>query len=250
MVTKYNYYIGTDGLVKRRPAYSFTTIEELSGRLDGIDNENVISNIAAITLKGEAERTLIEIEDGWFKVQSNIQDMDAERIKLEDKLSYGDSSGNPLTPEMKTIISARIAELTEGTIVVKKEYYNHYTRETIVVDDVTQTPYTIALEKRIDLETSNPYLKGYRGVSGAPERPESILSAEKETSIRKQLVRQKIDALVGDDKDLIADMSQALSALIKKVAGESVTADEEAEIAQYVSRQSEINAIMAADYNK
>lgn len=250
MITKFKYYVNDKGLVVRNAVYTFTTVEELSTRLEGIDNESVISNIVAITLKGEAERELIEIEDGWFKVQSELQDMDAERVTLENKLVYGDSSGNPLTPETKTVISARIAELQEGTIIVKKEFYNHYSRQTTIVDDVIQTPYTVTLEKRIDLETSNPYLKGFRGVIGAPSRPVKTLSSEKETIIRKKLVRQKIDALVGDDKDLIADMSQALSAIIKKVAGQAVTSAEEAEITQYIARQAEIDAILAADYTK
>jgi len=250
MITKFKFNVNSKGVVERVPDYTFTTKEELSERLTGIDNVAVISKIAATTLKGETERELISIEDSWFKIQSDIQDMDAERVMLENKLVNGDSSGNPLTPEQQTIISARIAELKEGTIIVKKEFYNHYTRDTNVVEDAIHTPYTVALEQRIDIENSNPYLKGLRGVDGAPARPIPTLSAEKETEIRKELVRQKIDTLVGDDKDLIADMSQALSAIIKKVAGQTVTADEEAEISQYVSRQAEINAILDADYNK
>jgi hypothetical protein len=250
MVTKFNYYIDAIGLVARNTDYSFTAIEELGSRLSGIDSENVISSIAATTLKGESERSIIEVEDEWFKVQSKIQDMDAERVTLETRLASGDKNGNPLTPDMQNNISARIAECKEGTIVIKKEFYNHYTRETSVVDEVTQTPYTIALETRIDLEASNKYLTGLRGVSGAPARPVAKLDTAKETEIRKELVRQKIDATVGDDKDLIADMSNALSAIIKKVAGQTVSADEETAIAQYVSRQAEIASIMAADYKR
>lgn len=250
MVTKFNYFINEKGLVARTPDYSFTAIEELSSRLAGIDNELVISSIANTTLKGESERALIEAEDQWFKVQSGIQDMDSERKTLEVKLQKGDKNGNPLTPDMQKNIAARIAELKEGTIVVKKEFYNHYTRQTMTVDEVTQTPYTISLENRTDLEATNAYLAGFRGVKTAPARPVAKLDAAKETEIRKELVRQKIDATVGDDKDLIADMSNALSAIIKKVAGGSVTASEEAAIVKYTARQDEIAAILASDYNK
>ena len=250
MVTKFKYEVDTKGLVSRKAEYSFTAVEELSERLSGISDAKIISNISAITLKGEAERNMLEIEDDWFRVQSNIQAMEIERKKLEKKVSDGNKYGNPLTPEMQKKLAARIAELNEGTISIQKEFYNHYSRQTITVDEVTQTPFTIALENRTDLENDNPYLAGLRGVKTAPKRPSAKLDPTKEQEIRKYLVRQKIDALVGDDKDLIADMSQALSAIIKKVSGVSVTSDEENDINQYISRQGEINSILTSDYSK
>ncbi len=249
MITKFNYQVKS-GIVTRSVVYSFTGIEELSDRLTGIDNTDVITSIVNTTLKGETERALIEAEDSWFKVQTLIQDMDVERVSLETKLSNGDKYGNPLTPEIQKTISARIAELKEGTLVIKKEFYNHYTRQKSIVDEVIQTPYTIALLNRSDLESKQPYLSGLRGVTTAPARPTPKLDTTKETSIRKELVRQKIDAIIGDDKDLIADMSNALSALIKKVSGSTVTASEESAINKYVSRQVEISKIMSTDYTK
>ena len=193
---------------------------------------------------------LIEAEDAWFKIQTNIQNMDTERTSLEAQLAKGDKFGNPLTPEVQKNIASRIAELKEGTIVVKKTFYNHYNRQNMTVDEVIQTPYTVALLTRNDLEASNPYLAGYRGVSNAPQRPVAKLDATKETTIRKQLVRQKIDTVVGDNNDLIADLSNALSAIIKKVSGQDVSAAEEASINKYTSRQAEIAAILNANYKK
>lgn len=249
MVTKFKYF-NKNGIVSRTPDYSFTTIEELSSRLAGIDNDLVITSISNTTLKGESERYLIESEDAWFKIQSNIQNMDTERTALEAQLAKGDKFGNPLTPEVQKNIASRIAELKEGTIVVKKTFYNHYNRQNMTVDEVIQTPYTVALLTRNDLEATNPYLAGYRGVSTAPQRPVAKLDATKETSIRKQLVRQKIDTDVGDNNDLIADLSNALSAIIKKVYGQTVSAAEETSITKYTSRQAEIAAIMNANYKK
>lgn len=249
MVTKFKYF-NKNGIVSRTPDYSFTTIEELSSRLAGIDNDLVITSISNTTLKGESERYLIEAEDAWFKIQTNIQNMDTERTSLEAQLAKGDKFGNPLTPEVQKNIASRIAELKEGTIVVKKTFYNHYNRQNMTVDEVIQTPYTVALLTRNDLEATNPYLAGYRGVSNAPQRPVAKLDATKETSIRKQLVRQKIDTTVGDNNDLIADLSNALSAIIKKVSGQTVSATEEADITKYTSRQAEIAAILNADYKK
>lgn len=247
MVTKFNYYINEKGQVARKPDYSFTAIENLGLRLNGVGNESVISSIAASTLKGESERDIIAIEDTWFQVQTNIQDMDAERASLEVQLTKGDKNGNPLTPATQENIAARIADLKEGTLNVTKEFYNHYTRETISVNEVIQTPYTIALETRTDLEASTAFLAGLRGET-APARPVAALDSDKESDIRKVLVRQKIDSLVGDDKDLIADMSHALSALIKQVGGATLSAAETADVQQYVGRQAEIAAIMDADY--
>ena len=249
MVTKFKYF-NKNGIVSRTPDYSFTTIEELSSRLAGIDNDLVITSISNTTLQGESERYLIESEDVWFKIQSNIQNMDTERTALEAQLAKGDKFGNPLTPEVQKNIASRIAELKEGTIVVQKTFYNHYNRQNMTVDEVIQTPYTVALLTRNDLEASNPYLAGYRGVSNAPQRPVAKLDATKETSIRKQLVRQKIDTVVGDNNDLIADLSNALSAIIKKVSGQDVSAAEEADINKYTSRQAEIAAILNANYKK
>ena len=249
MVTKFKYF-NKNGIVSRTPDYSFTTIEELSSRLAGIDNDLVITSISNTTLKGESERYLIESEDAWFKIQSNIQNMDTERTALEAQLAKGDKFGNPLTPEVQKNIASRIAELKEGTIVVKKTFYNHYNRQNMTVDEVIQTPYTVALLTRNDLEATNPYLAGYRGVSNAPQRPVAKLDTTKETSIRKQLVRQKIDTVVGDNNDLIADLSNALSAIIKKVSGQDVSAAEEASINKYTSRQAEIAAILNANYKK
>ncbi len=249
MVTKFKYF-NKNGIVSRTPDYSFTTIEELSSRLAGIDNDLVITSISNTTLKGESERYLIEAEDAWFKIQANIQNMDTERTSLEAQLAKGDKFGNPLTPEVQKNIASRIAELKEGTIVVKKTFYNHYNRQNMTVDEVIQTPYTVALLTRNDLEATNPYLAGYRGVSTAPQRPVAKLDATKETSIRKQLVRQKIDTVVGDNNDLIADLSNALSAIIKKVSGQTVSAAEETSITKYTSRQAEIAAILNANYKK
>lgn len=250
MVTKFNYYKNEKGLIARKADYSFTTIEELADRLKGIDSEDVITSISNTTLRGESERWMLDIEDAWFKVQTNIQDMDSERRMLEDKLANGDKSRNPLTSEAQKNIASRIAELKPGTITVKKKFYNHYNRQTMEVDEVIQTPYTIALENRTDLETSNPYLAGLRGVTSAPSRPIAKLDVEKEKEIRKELVRQKINVVVGDDKDLIADISNAVSALLKKVSGQTISASEEAAISKYSQRQAEIANIMTADYVK
>lgn len=249
MINKYKY-TAKAGMVTKKKDYSFTPIEALSLRLAGIDNPTVISAITATTLKGEAERKLIEVEDSWFKAQAEIQSMDTERAQLEAELTKGDKNGNPLTPEVQTNISARIAECKEGTITIEKEFYDHYTRETHKVKEVHQTPYTKALELRTELEATNPYLSGLRGVDLSPSRPVVTLGADKETAIRKELVRQKIDIEVGDEQDLIADMSKALSTLIKQVNGTSTTAEEQAAVTTYVARQATIKAIMEADYNK
>ena len=222
----------------------------LSERLEGIDSQKVISNIANTTLKGEAERNLIELEDTWFKAQSELQSMDAEKAKLQLKLKNGDANGNPLTPSAQQAIAARISECKEGTITIEKEFYDHYTRKTHKVKEVHQTPYTIALELRSDLEASNAFLAGLRGIAGSPARPVIALSKAKETEIRKELVRQEINVQVGDSKDLIADMSNALSALIKQVNGQSVTAEDQADITKYVERQTVITGILNSDYNK
>ena len=250
MVTKFKYYINEKGLVARTQEYSFTAIEELSGRLAGIDNVKVIDSIANATLQGEAERDLIALEDNWFKTQTQIQDMDTERKALESKLINGDRSGNPLTPEVQSSIKGRIAELKEGTITVEKEFYDHYTRKTHKVKEVVQTPYTIALEARADLEANNNYLKGFRGVKTSTTRPTPSLTNEKETAIRKELVRQQIATQVGDMPDLLADVSNALAALIKQVNGQSVTNADTDAINKYVSRQGEVAAILKSDYTK
>jgi len=250
MITKYKYSLDATGIVTRTPEYSFTPIEELGSRLNGIDDVRVISNIVNTTLKGEAERSIIEAEDEWFKVQSEIQAMDVERATLEFKLKNGDVNGNPLTPDVQAAISARIAECKEGTITVEKEFYDHYTRKTHKVKEVHQTPYTIALELRADLEGSASFLDGIRGVSTAPARPKGVLSPEKEIKIRKELVRREINVQVGDSQDLIADMSKALTALIKQVNGQDVTAEDTTSIQKYVERQSVIAEIISTDYNK
>ncbi len=249
MVTKYKY-TATAGVVSRKTEYSFTPIEALSARLVEIDNPTVINSITATTLKGEAERKLIETEDTWFKSQSDIQKLDKERTQLELQLQNGDKNGNPLTPDVQTNIAAKIADCKEGTITVEKEFYDHYTRETHKVKEVHQTEYTKALELRTELEAVNAYLCGLRGVTTAPARPVTTLSADKETIIRKELVRQRIDIEVGDEQDLIADMSKALSALIKQVNGTSVSTTEQSNITTYVERQAIIDTIMTADYNK
>lgn len=250
MVTKFTYYLKSKDVVARTADYSFTAIENLNDRLKGIDNDSVISSIANTTLKGEAERALIELEDIWFKVQTSIQDMDATRRVLEDELTNGDKFGNPLNPQDQLVVKAKIAELKEGTITVTKDFYDHYTRKTYKVNEVIQTPYTIALEKRRDLEKSNPYVAGFRGVGNAPKRPTTTLTAAKEKTIRKELVRQQIGVQIGDDKDLIADMSNALTAMIKKVAGGTLTTTEEASITKYTAKQVVISDILTANYKK
>ena len=249
MITKFNYRV-VNGVVSRTPDYSFTTIEELAERLNGITNEAAIASIAKTTLQGESERDLIAQEDAWFKVQTSIQDMDNEKASLQAKVAAGDKNGNPLNAELQKNIAARIAELSPGTITVKKVFYDHYTRTNMEVDETVQTPYTIALEKRVDLEASHAYLAGLRGAANAPARPAAKLDAAKEAEIRKELVRQRIATTIGDDRDLIADLSNVVSALVKKSSGQSVTAAEEAEIAKYVARQTAIAGIMAADYIK
>jgi hypothetical protein len=250
MITKFRYFINEKGLVARAPEYSFTAIEDLAERLAGIDNSTVVENIANTTLKGEAERDLIGAETEWFKAQTQVQDMDAERKTLEAKLMSGDRNGNPLTPETQGAIKGRIAELKEGSITVEKEFYDHYTRTTHKVKETVQTPYTIALEKRSDLESVNPYLKGFRGVTTNATRPAAKLSSDKETEIRKSLVRQKIGVTVGDYADLLADVSNALNALIKQVNGQNVSSEDTAAIQKYQTRQAEVSAILASDYTK
>ena len=52
MITKFNYRV-VNGVVSRTPDYSFTTIEELAERLNGITNEAAIASIEKTTLQGE-----------------------------------------------------------------------------------------------------------------------------------------------------------------------------------------------------
>lgn len=250
MITKFTYSVDAKGIVTRAPEYSFTAIEDLSDRLAGIDNETVIGNIANTTLKGEAERALIGAETEWFKAQTTIQDMDTEKAALEAKLMSGDRNGNPLTPEAQGSIKARIAELSEGTITVEKEFYDHYTRTTHTVKETVQTPYTIALENRADLESVNAFLKGYRGGKTSVVRPEPKLSSAKEKEIRKELVRNQIGVKVGDYADLLADVSNALNAIIKKVNGGALSEEDQTAITKYTTRQAEVAAILAQDYIK
>ena len=250
MITKFKYSINSKGLVVRTPEYSFTAIEDLSSRLAGIDNETVVANIANTTLKGEAERELIGVETKWFKAQTLVQDMAAEKKALEAKLVNGDKNGNPLTPEAQSAIKARIAELTEGKIIVEKEFYDHYTRTMHKVKEEVQTPFTIALEKRSDLEAVNPYLVAFRGGKTTASRPTTKLSVSREKEIRKELVRQQISTKVGDMPDLLADVSNALAALIKQVNGQGATTEDTAAINKYVERQAEVSAILSSDYVK
>lgn len=244
MITKFNYKLDK-GIVKRISAYTFTTLEELEGRLSGVDNTTVIDSIVNTTIKGESERELIAVEDEWFSVQDEIQKMDLERINLENQLN----SGKALTADEQLRIKARIAELKEGTLVVEKEFYDHYTRKTHKVKEVHQTPYTKKLESRNSLESINTFLKTIRG-AGNENRPLPLITKEKEQEIRKIMVRQKINISVGDMPDLVADLSNALNALIKKTAGNILSAEDEAVINKYKSRQTTINDIVSKDYIK
>lgn len=250
MITKYKYTVDASGKVSRKEEYSFTSLEGLQERLSGVTDIALINGLVNRTILGESERPLIEAEDLWFKLQVAIQDMIAERKTLEELLLKGDSKGNPLVPERVKAVSARIADLKEGTQVIKKEFYDHYTRTTMVVDEIIQTPFTKALEARTDAETKTPFLSGLRGVKTAPARPAAVIDPAKETMIRKEFVRQKIGVTVGDDKDLIADMANVVSLLIKKTSGQSLTAAEDSVIAKYVTRQSAIATILATDYKK
>jgi len=246
MIIKYDY-VFENGETKRKVDYTFTPYEDLEERLNGIDNEDVINSIINITLKGEAEREIIGIEDKWFKVQSQIQEADKKRTKLEALLENG-RNGEPLNENEQLSIKAQIAELSEGTMTIEKEFYNHYTRETYKVTENVQTPYTILLEQRTDIEDQYPFLKAYRGVEVEEKRPEPFLSEDKEKAIRKLFVRQQIDIEIGDIKDLFADAANALKVLIKKVNNEAVSDKEETYISKFLERQKNIEAILEKDY--
>ncbi len=249
MVTKFKYE-NNNGVVTKIPEYTFTSAAGLAERLEGVDNETTITSIVGATLKGEAERNLIEIEGKWFLSQKALQKMDIKKSKLEKQLTAGDVFGNPLNVNAQLSIKADIADLVAGTIVVKKEFYDHYTRKTYDVEEIHQTSYTKELERRTDLEASNKYLAGLRGVANTDERPTPSLSTENELKIRKQLVRQRISTQVGDTLDIVADMSNALSVLIKKVNGESVNTLDLSDLTQFIERKEIVDAIMKADYNK
>jgi len=249
MVTKFRYYIENSKVV-RKPEYSFTAYEDLQQRLNEIESVDVANNVVATTLKGEAERDIIGVEDRWFKIQTRIQNMDDERAKLEKKLVNGDDNGNPLTAEQQKSIKAKIADLKEGTVVVEKEFYDHYTRKTYKVKETIQTSYTKAIEERKDLESDYPFLASYRGVATDAKRPEPKIDANKEKEIKKLLVRQEIGQKVGDDKDLIADMSKALMTLVKQVNGQAVSEDEKYNVDKFIERQNQIKSILDKGYIK
>lgn len=242
MMVKYRYFLKY-GKVVREPEYTFTPFEEFEKKLSEIKIKDVIDNVTETTIKGESERKLIEIEDKWFKIQDEIQKMDNERKRLEQEMN---KSG--LTEEDKKRIAAKIAELEDTEIVVEREFYNHYTRETQKVKEVIQTPYRKALQKRIEIEKEYPYLKAYRGEQTDSVRPETKIDSKLEKQIRKIAVRAKIDLEVGDDKDLIADIAKALNAIMKKANGEQLTdADKEA-LEKYQKRQKVISEILKKDY--
>ena len=110
MITKYIYNI-MNNVVVRKSLYTFTTIEDLNERIAGIKSISILKSIVNTTLKGEAERTLIEAEDAWFSVQQKIQIMDIEKSELEAQLAKGDVYGNPFSPSVQNEIKAKIADV-------------------------------------------------------------------------------------------------------------------------------------------
>jgi hypothetical protein len=246
MITKFDYGF-ENGKVKRQPSYTFTPYEDLKQRLNGISNHDIIVNLVNQTLKGETEKKLIGVEDTWYKIQVPIQEMDVEREKLQKILKNG-KNGRPLTSEEQKRIKSKIAELSEGSIVIEKEFYDHYTRTTYKVKEEIQTPYTKLLEQRNNLEGDYPYLKGYRGIVDAPQRPQLKIDPELEKEIKKLMVRQQINVNVGDDKDLIADASKALLSVIKKLNGEELNDADKLNLQKFENRQNEIEQILNNNY--
>jgi len=241
-MVKYRYFLKY-GKVVREPEYTFTPVEEFESKIKEIRIKDVIDNVTEITIKGEAERKLIEIEDAWFNIQSEIQRMDTERKRLEEEL---EKPG--LDEEDKKRIMAKIAELKDGEIVIEREFYNHYTRETQKVKEVIQTPYRKMLQKRIEIENEYPYLKGYRGEKTDSKRPEPKIDPNLEKQIRKIAVRAKIALEVGDDKDIIADIAKAINAMMKKMNGQPLDENDKIALEKYQKRQEVISNILQKDY--
>jgi hypothetical protein len=242
MMVKYRYFTKY-GKVVREPEYTFTPFEEFEEKVSKINIKDVIDNVTEVTIKGESERKLIEIEDKWFKIQTEIQKMDTERKRLEEEMNKPG-----LSEEDKKRIAAKIAELKDGEIIIEREFYNHYTRETQKVKEVIQTPYRKALEKRFEIENEYPYLKAYRGEKTDAVRPEPKIDPKLEKEIKKIAVRAKINLEVGDDKDLIADIAKALNAIMKKANGEPLTDKDKEAIEKYQKRQNIISNILDKDY--
>ena len=242
MMVKYRYFIKY-GKVVREPEYTFTPFEEFEQKIAGIKIKDVIDVVTETTIKGESERKLIEIEDKWFKIQSEIQKMDTERKRLEEEMNK-----TGLSEEDKKRIAAKIAELKDGEIVIEREFYNHYTRETQKVKEVIQTPYRKMLQRRIEIEKEYPYLKAYRGEQTDAVRPEPKIDSKLEKEIKKIAVRAKINLEVGDDKDIIADIAKALNAIMKKANGEALTESDKEALEKYQKRQGVIAKILDKDY--
>jgi len=248
MLTKYNYNLQA-GQVNREFVYSFTPYEELKERLVGMDNTTIINNIINTTLKGEAERELISIEDEWFKVQDEIQQMKKNKKLLEESLNDSTRMA-PLTPDEQKNILAQIADKSEGTVTVEKEFYDHYTRQTHKVKEIHQTTFTKKIEKRNDIESKNNFLAGYRGVEGIPGRPTPSINPDIDKRIKLLLVRKEIDMSVGDEKDLIADLSKAVNVILQKLNGQELSETDQTNLKKYISRQEKITEIVKSDYIK
>lgn len=247
-MTKFTYTF-TNGKVVRQSAYSFTPSESLAQRIQDTDNLDAIKAIADRTIQGEKERSLIEIENKWFLLQSELQEMDETRLELIDKRDAGDA-GAPWSELILKKMNKQIADLAPGETIMNKEFYDHYTRKKQIVKEVIKTSYQKVMTARDELEALHSWLKTYRGVTGGTARPAVIPATTTDTikSIKKEVTRQEIAITVGDDKDLMADISNALAALIKKSNGTALTEAENQAILKYVNRQSTIVKIVDTTY--
>jgi len=243
MITKFKYEL-INGTVQRTKEFSFVPYEEIFEYVFELDNSKIVSNIIDNTIKGESERELIDAENEWYKLVKEIEYMDNKRKELEYKMANEEN----LTEEKQKAYLTQINDLKEGTIEIEKEFYDHYTRETYKVKETIQTTYTKKLESLLDIESEYKYLKAYRGLETTEQRPVFKIDETKLKMLKKLKVRKLIDIEIADEKDLIADISVALLAMIKKSNNQSLTEREERKLNKFIENQSKISSILDSSY--
>lgn len=189
---RYTYSVNSDELsqfedeyaatVSRRVFKIYPTLNDLV-RLEakGASSKLLREKMFEYT-ESELNKDIAAIEDKWYKVKKEYEGHYSERSSLQTQLAGVYKKITVMSDEDRVAIENSIGALNNLMT---------YTRAILV-----------------SLETSSPWLSGYRGIADAPEPPEIEVPEKLHASLAKRLIRRRIASDVRDSEDSISDISK------------------------------------------
>lgn len=193
---RYQFNVNEEtGFVERTVLESFPEMDVLAKGIEAGRRTQTIKNGLLKAYEGKSQGFLCEVEDKWFKLQSNIQVMEKTLDELNNPVLEIDPETMqeiPLTEEEQAKINDKLSALKQ---------------------DGSIESYEADVKERAQMEETYPWLVAFRGVETTEVRPDVTAESLSNSDV-KSLIAHERNLSVRNIEDTVADLAKMNSLLL------------------------------------